>query len=306
MRPELRSSRPACGLFLGLSLGLVAAWAAAADGGYTDLRDAHDPALQAELDRVLGDFPGFHASVRKQETGLVVADVTDLRRPQVAWYNPDLMLYAASLPKIAIVFGAFVQIQEGALELDDELRGQLVRMIRRSSNQDASAVLRKVGIERLAEILQDERHGRLYDADHGGGLWVGKAYDKSPVWKRDPLRGLSHGASALQAARLYHGFLTGTLVDAKYQPVLGEVFGQPALKHKLVKGLAGRPDVEIYRKSGTWRHYHSDSGIIERDDLTYIIVIIDTLPDGARAIVDGIRVVDDVMLRRAASGAAER
>ncbi len=51
----------------------------------------------------------------KREFGSVVVDVTDLRHPRVAWYNPDLMLYAASLPKIAIVLGIFVEVDRGAL-----------------------------------------------------------------------------------------------------------------------------------------------------------------------------------------------
>ncbi|MCP4627275.1 MAG: hypothetical protein GY850_27750 [bacterium] len=36
-----------------------------------------------------------------------------------------------------------------------ETRNQLIRMIRYSSNQDATALLRRVGMERLAEILQE-------------------------------------------------------------------------------------------------------------------------------------------------------
>ena len=122
-----------------------------------------------------------------------------LHHPKVAWYNPSLMLYAASLPKIAIVLGVFVEIERGAIKLDSETRNQLIRTIRHSSNRDATALLHKVGFERLAEILQDERYGKLYDPARGGGLWVGKEYGKAPAWRRDPLQGLSHGASAMQA-----------------------------------------------------------------------------------------------------------
>ena len=76
-----------------------------------------------------------------------------------------------------------------------------------------AASTHKVGFERLVEILPDKRYGKLYDPTHGGGLWVGKAYGKSAAWRRDPLKGLSHAASAMQAARFYYGIMTGTIID---------------------------------------------------------------------------------------------
>ncbi len=278
-----------------VSVLLLGACHAAAQPPYPDLRDAHDAGLQAAMDKALGATHDFWNSVRKRQLSLVVADVTDLRHPRVAWYNPNLMLYAASLPKIAIVFGVFVAAERGALVLDDKTRQQLIRTVKHSSNRDATALLNKVGFERLAEILQDERHGKLYDPEHGGGLWVGKAYGKAPAWRRDPLNGISHGASAMQAARLYYGGMTGTLVDPRHRPLLKEIFGNPAIQHKFVKGLEGREGVRIFRKSGTWRGYHSDSGLIVRDNLGYIVVYIDQHPEAARRLVEGIRTIDDVM-----------
>ena len=270
---------------------------AAAESSFPDLWDSHDPELQKAMDAALGtSHPKFWTGVKKKEFGIVVADVSDLYHPKVAWYNPDLMLYAASLPKIAIVLGVFVEIERGKIKLDTETRNQLIRTIRHSSNRDATALLHKVGFERLAEILQDKRYGKLYDPDRGGGLWVGKEYSKAPAWRRDPLHGFSHGASAMQAARFYCGVMNGTIIDTKYLPELAEIFGSPAIKHKFVKGLKGRKDVEIYRKSGTWRTYHSDSAVIVRDGLVYIAVYIDNHPDAGRGAVDGIRIIDDVML----------
>jgi beta-lactamase class A len=215
------------------------------------------------------------------------------------------MLYAASLPKVAIVFGAMVEIQSGGIELDDETRGQLVNMVRKSSNPDASAVLRKIGIERLAEILQSEEHGKLYDPEHGGGLWVGRPYDKSPAWRTDPANGLTHGASAMQVARFYYGWLNGNLVDAEYRPLFSEIFGNPGLKHNFVKGIGEREGVRLYRKSGTWQNTRADSGVVERDDLTYIAVGIYSVPEGTDALVQGMQRIDDSMLewsRRPRSG----
>lgn len=267
---------------------------------YPDLRDSHDPELQAELDAALADRPQFWDGVKKHDLSVVIADITDLEHPKVAWYNPGLMLYAASLSKIAIALGALVEIDLGNLELDDELHQQLVNMIKRSSNQDATAILNKVGMERLEEILQDERYGKLYDPNYGGGLWVGKSYSKDPKVLRDPLHKLSHGASAMQAARFYYGYMNGTILNKRHLPLLKEMFGKPGINHKFVKGLEGR-DVEIYRKSGTWRDFHSDSGIFVRDQVTYIAVgIRQNLPAAGSNLVTNIRIIDDLMLERAA------
>ena len=297
-RPFFKEKSNLCyTFFLVLILSFFCANSAYAGSGYPDLRDAHDPELQKAMDKALGPHhPEFWSGVKNKEFGVVIADVTDLHHPHVAWYNPELMLYAASLPKIAIVLGVFVEIERGVIKLDSETRNQLIRMIRHSSNRDATALLHKVGFERLAEILRDERYGKLYDPAYGGGLWVGKAYSKAPAWRRDPLNGISHGASAMQAARFYYGMLTGTIIDIKFRPLFKEIFGNPAIKHKFVKGLHEREGVEIYRKSGTWRKYHADSGVIEHDDVTYIVVYIDKHPDAGRGAASGIRIVDDVML----------
>ena len=266
------------------------------DTNYPDLRDAHDPELQKAMDKALGpSHPEFWNGVRKREFGIVVADITSLQNPRVAWYNPELMLYAASLPKIAIALGVFVEIDRGVITLDQKTRSQLIRMIRHSSNKDATALLHRVGYARLAEILQDERYGKLYDPARGGGLWVGKPYSKSPAWRRDPLNGTSHGAPAMQAARFYYGIMTGTIIDTKYLPLFKEVFGKPAIRHKFVKGLENEEDVEIYRKSGTWGNFHADSGIVQHKDFAYIVVYIDHHPDAGSGAVKRIQIVDDVI-----------
>jgi len=69
-----------------------------AEASYPDLRDAHDPELQKAMNKALGpSHTEFWSGVHKKEFGFVVADVTDLHKPHVASYNPNLMLYAASL-----------------------------------------------------------------------------------------------------------------------------------------------------------------------------------------------------------------
>ena len=113
------------------------------------------------------------------------------------------MLYAASVPKLAILLGAFVEIREGNMTLNEKVRQSLTDMIRFSSNQEATRMLNRVGKDRLIEILQSNEFD-LYDMEGDGGLWVGKEYGKSPAYRRDPLHNLSHGATAMQVARFYY------------------------------------------------------------------------------------------------------
>ena len=242
-----------------------------ADGmdSYPSLWESFDPRLQHQLDSTLTDL-GLDAAVRNRQLSVALIDITDKEDPRVASVNGDEMLYAASLPKIAILMGAFVEIEQGNMDLDPDTRASLTQMIRKSSNVEATRMLNRVGKDRLLEILQSEH--KLYDPRVNGGLWVGKEYGKSPAYKRDPLHNLSHGATAMQAARFYYLMETGQLVGEELSGEMKTMLGNPGIKHKFVKGLAGYPDAKIYRKSGSWSRWHSDSALIEADGRKYIIV----------------------------------
>ena len=67
---------------------------------YPDLRDSHDPELQAELDAALADRPQFWDGVKKRDLTVVIADVTDLEHPKVAWYNPELESRVYNVPGV--------------------------------------------------------------------------------------------------------------------------------------------------------------------------------------------------------------
>lgn len=285
-----------------LLLGLCLAGCAEAEQPrYPDLWDSTDPELQTALEQMLaGMHPDFMKAVKNQKLAVAVVDVTRLQEPRVASVNGDLMLYAASLPKIAIVLGAFVEAERGDLELSSEVMEELNQMIRKSSNKAATSVLNRVGIEDLAAILQSPQL-RLYDPEHNGGLWVGRPYSKGPAWKRDPLHSLSHGASAMQAARLYYLIITEQAVTAEHHHMIGEIFSNPAIQHKFVKGMRDKPDAEVFRKSGTWRQFHSDSGIVTRPDMEYIVVALADHEGGGEGLVELIVAIDNLMLEQHAS-----
>jgi len=235
--------------------------------------------------------------IQAKKVGIVLADITDPHQPKVAQVNGDVMMYAASLPKIAIVLGVFVEMERGNMKMDDETKQLLIATVRKSSNKAATELLNRVGTENLAEILQSDRY-RLYDPKYGGGLWVGRDYGGSPVWKRDPINNISHGASAMQTARFYYMAATGRLVVQQYQDDLEEVFSNPGITHKFVKGLKeAEPEAEVYRKSGTWKQFHADSGVITETDREYILVGLVEHKEGGEGLVELVKTVEEMMDR---------
>lgn len=230
-----------------------------------------DPRLQKALEKRINTLK-LDGATEHKNLSIVVVDITDVSDPRMAYVNPNEMMYAASLPKIAILLGAFEKIAAGEMTLDAETLEKLRLMIQQSSNSAASEMLNRVGIDYLADLLQSPRY-RLYDPEKHGGLWVGKEYGKAPARKRDPLHNLSHGATALQVARFYYLLETGQLVSPQLSQLMKSILAETEIEHKFVKGLKTvQPDSEIYRKSGTWGLYHSDSAIIEHDGRRYIAV----------------------------------
>jgi beta-lactamase class A len=216
------------------------------------------------------------------------------------------MMYAASLPKIAILLGAYERAARGELVLDEKTREQLTRMIRYSSNSAATAMLNRVGKPYLAALLQSPRY-RLYDPLSNGGLWVGKDYGKKPAWKRDPLHNLSHGATAIQVARFYYLLETGRLVSPEASREMKSVLSHPGTCHKFVKGLQhSRPDARLYRKSGTWKQWHCDSAMVERAGRCYIAVALAKHPSGGQWLSRLIVALDDLVFRTASPVVARR
>jgi len=234
------------------------------------LNASADSQLQRSLETLIED-QGLTAAVQSKQLAVVLVIVTDPDTPHLAELNGRNMVYAASLPKIAILLGAAVAIDEGRLVLDDDLKAELDSMIRYSDNASATRVLELVGREELLSILQSPEYN-FYDQNDNGGLWVGKDYGPSSAYRRDPLSGLSHGATAFQAARFYYELQAGNLVSPEQTEMMLDVLSNPGVNHKFVKGLQAYPDIEIFRKSGSWRTYHADSALVRGDGFAYIMV----------------------------------
>ena len=282
--------------FLSGLLILVVSAPSYADGldGFPTLWESHDPGLQQQLEKTLADL-GLDSAVKRKQLAVTLVDITDLEEPREASVNGNEMLYAASLPKIAILLSAFVEAEQGDLVLDKDTRSSLTRMIRKSSNADATRMLNKVGKDRLLEILQSNAY-RLYDPQVNGGLWVGKEYGKSVAYHRDPLHHLSHGATSMQTARFYYLLETGQLVGPRLTREMKAMLGHPGIHHKFVKGLADYPDARIFRKSGSWRKWHADSAIVESSGHKYIIVALAANKNGGLWLTRLIKPIHEFMV----------
>lgn len=259
------------------SLGTASAQAPVPQAA-TDLRAARDPALQRALEATVRGL-ALDTDVQDGRLALALVDVTDSAAPRLAMLNGDRMMYAASLPKIAILFGAVAEAEAGRLRLDDERLAAMANMIRHSSNSDATRVLHWVGGERLLQLLESPRFG-FYDRAGGGGLWVGKGYDSAPAFRRDPVASLSHGATAYQVARLYARLADGRLFEPRFNALMLDALSRPGIRHKFVAGLAERPQAVLWRKSGTWQDTHADSALVESGGRRFVMVAIARSPQG--------------------------
>ena len=254
-----------------------------------------DPDLEDALARSIADL-GLEEPLREKKLAVALVDTTDLAHPRVAALNGDTMLYAASLPKIAVMLGVYEKAAEGKLVIDDQTHGQLQRMIRRSSNPDATALMQKVGLDYIARTLIAPRY-RLYDPRRGGGLWAGKDYAQAGLWRRDPLQNLAHAATAMQVARFYYLLETGNLVSPEASAKMKQMLSNPGIEHKFVAGLATvAPQARLYRKSGTWAQWHSDSAIVEHDGRKYIAVALAESPAGGQWMREIIVALDRLVL----------
>jgi beta-lactamase class A len=213
---------------------------------------------------------------------VALVDLGPPEGPRLASVNGDRMIYAASLPKIAILLGAFDALESGRLSETKAVLTDLEAMIRRSDNPAATRMIERVGLQRIDDVLMQDRY-RLFDPAQGGGLWVGRAYARNSKRIPDPVAGLSHGATALQVARFYHLLAHGRLVSRDRSRQMLGFLSNPGINHKFVRSLSerhARPG-RVYRKSGTWKNWHADSVLVWEDGWRrYILVGLVESPQG--------------------------
>ncbi len=237
-----------------------------------DISQFEDAGLQQQLNQLIKSNSLWAQLATNGKLALGVMDLSDGSHPKFANINGNNMMYAASLPKIAILFAAEYSLHDGSLQSTPELEKDMRLMISKSNNQAATRVLDRVGMKRIAEILQKDEY-KFYDKENGGGLWVGKRYSSSGATNRDPLKNLSHAATADQVVKYYYLLYTRQLICKTCSDHMLSMLVDPELTHKFVYTLRKiAPDAKIYRKSGTWSTWHADSVMVESDEKDYILV----------------------------------
>lgn len=239
---------------------------------------SYDKGLQQGLIEVINKN-GLSDAARDKRLGLSLIDISNPYRTETAGINADKMMYAASLPKIAILFALFKRIESGDIAWSQELQAKADDMIRISSNDAASDLFYQVGPDFLQSLLVSDYY-RFYDLQNGG-LWVGKEYGKGPAWRRDPIMNLAHTASAGRVARFYYMLERQKLVHPLSAAAMKATLGPPNMETKFVSGLKKYcPSAVMYRKAGSWRDFHSDSAIVSHGGKKYIAVALLNDPHG--------------------------
>lgn len=229
-----------------------------------------NPTLQRELENRMRE-KGWGRLIDKEALAVSLVDLTRRNRRYYAGVNDDKMLYAASLPKIAILLTVIEEVDQGNIDWTFEFDQRLQNMIVASSNVDASWGVDIVGLLAIERIMRSPRYCFYQEPD--GGLWVGRPYRKGGGSNRDPLFNISHGATARQTARFYAMLDAGQLVSKHWSFRMLGLMSPPKHFHKFVGALAKEPGVVfLARKSGTWRTYHADSALIQAHGHRYVLV----------------------------------
>ena len=138
--PSWRGLTPAAAAPLTLPLR-VADW--------RPLSQRQDQRLQARLELRPGTAPRLAGPDREEKMAVGLVDLSDPKNPRFAQVNGNTMMYAASLPKIAVLLAALESFEDGTLKATPEMDRDLVEMIRRSDNAAASRVIERVGLGKL-------------------------------------------------------------------------------------------------------------------------------------------------------------
>jgi beta-lactamase class A len=269
--------------------------------GISELRELECDTLQILLKEEIFKNKQWKQLVENKKMAIGIVDLSDLDNVKYAGLNSDYMMYAASLPKIAVLLTVMDAISKGELQESPELTNEMRMMISKSSNSAATRLIDTVGFERIEQTLRDLDY-RFYDEESGGGLWVGKRYASSGRRYPDPLKGLSHGATVSMVCSFYYKLAFGKLINEKRSAEMLDILKDPALTHKFVNTLKRiAPNTAIYRKSGTWKTYHADSVLVWGPERRYIIVALIENSNGGNIMKNLVEPVEDVFKNLSAS-----
>lgn len=238
--------------------------------------------LQAELQKMVNQEPKWKRLVQQKKMAIGLVLLNDTSNIRFARINGSDIMYAASLPKIAILLAAMDALEKGEIVQTDELENDMRLMIAKSDNAASTRIMDMLGFEKIEKVLTDPNY-LLYDEERGGGLWVGKRYAKTGRRYPEPIKGISHAATVTQVCRFYYLLINGQMVNFDRSSQMLAIMEDPELHHKFVNSLEKvAPKAKLFRKSGSWQNYHADSILVWGPERKYILVALLQDPDGEK------------------------
>jgi beta-lactamase class A len=221
-----------------------------------------DQGLQARLDQALKREKLWQALISTGKMAVGLVDLSDPAKPRFAQVNGNTMMYAASLPKLAILLAAFQGFQDDSLNQTPQIKADLIEMIRRSDNFAASQMVARIGLKKIEGVILHPRY-QFYDAKKGGGIWVGGSFGRARDQNPEPLKNLIQAATVNQVCRFYYLLAFGRLINPESSRQMLKILAFPDLHDKFVSVLEKEvPPNCMYRKSGEFRIWYSDSILV--------------------------------------------
>jgi beta-lactamase class A len=254
-------------------------------------------ALQQSLEKELMSNPNWKSLMNNNKMAVGIVDLSNPEKVKYASINGNYMMYAASLPKIAVLLSSMDAIEKGELKETQEIKKDMRSMISKSNNEATTRMIDRLGYGKIQSVMTDPKY-MFYDESQGGGLWVGKRYGSGGDTNREPLKNLSHAATVNQVCRYYYLLANGKLVNKGRSKQMLDIMGDPELHHKFVNTLDNiAPDARLYRKSGSWKTFHSDSILVwgNNPNRRYILVALIDDAEGEQIIRDLVRPVEKVL-----------
>ena len=270
------------------------------DSEIKSLRQLVDKDLQAKLEKELMSHPDWKRLISQKKMAVGVVDLSNPNQARFARINGNHMMYAASLPKIAILLAAMDAIENKELKETAEIKKDMRLMISKSDNAASTRMIDRLGYEKIEEVMTSPKY-EFYSKKYGGGIWVGKRYGKGGETNREPLKNLSHAASVTQVCRYYYLLAHGKLVNEKRSKQMLDIFENPELHHKFVNTLDRiAPAARLFRKSGSWSTFHSDSILVwgKEENRKYILVALIDDPNGEQIIRNLVVPVEKILKKK--------
>jgi beta-lactamase class A len=268
-----------------------------ADSKIKPLKQFANRDLQAKLEFEINNNPEWKLLVSQKKMAVGIVDLSNPENVKFANINGNHMMYAASLPKIAILLSAMDAIEKGELKETEAVKKDMRLMISKSDNAASTRMIDRLGYDKIESVMTDPKY-MFYDENHGGGLWVGKRYGGGGDTNREPLKNLSHAATVNQVCRYYYLLANGKLVNRNRSKQMLKIMGDPELHHKFVNSVEKiAPEADLYRKSGSWKTYHSDSILVWGNDPNrrYILVALVDDPNGEQIIRNLVKPIEKAL-----------